>query len=152
MRASNTKISTLLMTGVLAGATGWSVARLWPIWTGTEFSVPLLTPFIMSALVGFLFSWTLMVRANLKKSSRRNGLDPLVSARSAALALSSSRVGSVAAGFYAGVLMLNALMLDSEASRRCVGTASLCVLASLIVATLGLWLERICRLPNDFDI
>ena len=151
MKAGNTKISFLVMMMALSGAAGWSVARLWPVWTSTELSVPLMTPVIMSGLAGFLFAWTWMVRANLKKPPRRNALDPIVAARSAAFALASSRVGSIAAGFYGGVLLLNVLMLDTEASRRCIGISGLTVVAGLMVAAIGLWLERICRLPDDLD-
>lgn len=149
MKAHNTKISYLLMLVALAGATGWSLCKLWPTWTTTEMSVPLLTPFVMAALAGFLFAWTLMVRGNLKKPSRHNQLDPIVAARSGALALSASRVGSLAVGFYTGVLLLNAVTLDSEASRTRVGISGVTVVASLFVIALGLWLERICRLPKD---
>jgi hypothetical protein len=60
-------------------------------------------------------------------------------------------VGSIAAGFYGGVLLLNVLMLDTEASRRCIGISGLTVVAGLMVAAIGLWLERICRLPDDLD-
>jgi len=105
----------------------------------------------MSVLACFLLAWTLMVRANHAKTSHHHRLDPVVAARSAALALAASRVGSIAAGFYGGVLLVNALMLDTQASGRRVGITSLTVLASLIVVGLGLWLEHICRLPDDFD-
>jgi len=151
MKSPNTKFSALVIMATLSGVIGWSVAKLWPTWTATELSVPLLTPFVMGALAGFLLAWTWMVRANLKKTSRRNELDPIVAARSAALALSASRVGAIATGFYGGVLILNALTLDTEASRRCVGISGATMLASVIVAGLGLWLERICRLPEDAD-
>jgi uncharacterized membrane protein YfcA len=105
----------------------------------------------MSALAAFLVAWTFMVRANHAKKAHHQRLEPIVAARSAALALAASRVGSIAAGFYGGVLLVNALMLDTQASSRCVAITSLTVLASLVVAGFGLWLERICRLPEDFD-
>jgi hypothetical protein len=92
-----------------------------------------------------------MVRIHLKGASGRNRLEPVVAARSAALALSSSRVGSIALGFYGGVLLLNALTLDTEASHRCVRITSATVVASFVVLVVGLWLERICRLPNNLD-
>jgi hypothetical protein len=104
----------------------------------------------MAALAVFLLAWTFMVRANHAKTTGHQKLDPIVAARSAALALAASRVGSIAAGFYAGVLLVNALMLHTPASGRCVEITSFTVLASLIVVVLGLWLEHICRLPDDF--
>ena len=151
MKSGNTKISFLLLVIILSGATGWAIARLWPIWMTSELSVPLMTAVIMSGLAGFLFAWTMKVRAYLKTPLRRNGLNPIIVARSAALALASSRAASIAAGFYAGVLLLNALTFDTAASRRCIGISGLTVVASLAVVTIGLWLERMCRLPDDLD-
>jgi hypothetical protein len=151
MKSPNTRISTLVLLVVLATSAGWSLATLWPTWTQTQLAVPVLTPIVMSALAVFLVAWTLMVRTNLKNTATRNRLDPIVAVRSAALALSASRVGSIAVGFYAGVLILNALTLDTEASRRCVTISGLTVFASLIVVICALLLERICRLPNDVD-
>lgn len=151
MKSPNTRISRLVLLVALTGSTGWSLAKLWPTWMQTQLAVPALTPIVMSALAVFLVAWTFMVRANLKKTATGNRLDPLVTARSAALALSASRVGSAAVGFYGGVLLLNALTLDTETSRRCVAISSATVIASLVVVVFGLWLERICRLPEDVD-
>ena len=146
MKSNSTKFSFLLALLALAGASGWSLARLWPTWNSTEMAIPVLTPVVMSVLACFLLAWTLMVRANHAKTSHHHRLDPIVAARSAALALAASRVGSVAAGFYGGVLLVNALMLDTQASGRCIAVTSLTVLASLIVVGLGLWLEHILSL------
>ena len=149
MKLQNTKLSVLIAASALAAAVGWSIAKLWPAWTSTQFAVPLLTPIVLWSLVAFLLAWTFMVRANVKKVAHLNKLDPMVAARSAALALSSSRAGAIAVGFYAGVLVLNALTLDTAASRRCVLITSVTVVAALFVVIIGLWLERICRLPDD---
>jgi len=151
MKLQHTKVSALIAVSALAAAVGWSIAKLWPEWTSTQFAVPVLTPIVLWGLFAFLLAWTLMVRANLKKVTHPNKLDPIVTARSAALALSSSRAAAVAFGFYAGVLLLAALTLDTPASHRCVVITSITVLAALLVMIIGLWLERICRLPDDGD-
>lgn len=134
---------------VLAGATGWSIARLWPTWTYTEMPVPVLTPILLSTFAGGLFSITLKVRSRLKDPAGRRELHPVFSTRTAALALAASRTGAVAMGFYAGVYLVNVLTLDSEASRTAAGNASPTVLVSAVIVALALWLERMCRLPND---
>jgi len=149
MKLQKTKVSLLVAVCALSVAIGWSIAKLWPAWTSTQFAVPALTPIVLWGLFAFLLAWTLMVRANLKKVAQANKLDPLVAARSAALALSSSRAGSIAAGFYSGVLLLNVLTLDTPASRRCVLITSVTVVAALLVIMIGLWLERLCRLPDE---
>jgi hypothetical protein len=76
-------------------------------------------------------------------------MEPLVAARTAALAMAASRTGAIAGGVYLGIALSFATRWGQEAGRERVITAGLSVLASIAVVAVALWLERMCRLPSD---
>ena len=76
-------------------------------------------------------------------------MDPIVAARSAALAMAASRTGAIVAGFYAGVTVgLLPGWSVAYVRDRVVVSAVTVLTASLVVAA-ALWLERVCRVPPD---
>ena len=95
-----------------------------------------------------------MTRARLKPGATINRLHPIVAARTAALAMSASRVGSLASGFYIGVLLANIVADYSSAGTDRIRISAVTAVASLLTAIVAVWLERICLLkepPNDRD-
>lgn len=102
----------------------------------------------MWVLAAALLIWTLLARKRIKPEKGKPKLDPILAARSAALAMSSSRVGSIAFGFYLAVFAENLLLENSPASRTRVFVSLLTALASLLTVAIGLWLEHLCRLPK----
>ena len=101
-----------------------------------------------------LLTWTLMTRARLKPGATVNRMHPIVAARTAALAMSASRVGSLAFGFYVGVLLANIVADYSSAGTDRIRISAVTAIASLLTAIVAVWLERICLLkepPNDRD-
>lgn len=143
-----TRISYLLTLALLAGGVGWLVTTLWPLFFGQAFATPWLTALTMWVLAAALLIWTLLARKKIKPEKGKPRLDPLLAARSAALAMASSRVGSIALGFYLAVFAENLLLENSPASRTRVFVSALTALASLLTVAIGLWLERLCRLPK----
>ena len=143
-----TKVGMLLVLSILASAIGWSLGQLWPTWFAQGIPVPVGSAVAMVLVTISLLAWTLMTRARLKPGSQAPRLNPLVAARTAALAMSASRVGSLVFGFYAGVALSSIAAVNSPAASNRIIISSVAAGASLITAAIALWLERICQLPE----
>lgn len=145
---SQTRISFLVSLTFIAGAIGWAVANIWPALFSQAFATPWLTAITMWLIGLALLIWTLLARKKIKPEKGKPRLDPLLAARSAALAMSASRVGAIALGFYVGILIENLVFSDSPASNERAVICGLTAIASLLTTIIGLWLEHICRLPQ----
>lgn len=144
----------LVVLAILAAAVGWSFAQLWPTFFGQGMPVSVGSAIAMILVFVSLLTWTLMTRARLKPDAKVNRLHPIVAARTAALAMSASRVGSLACGFYVGVLLANLAADYSSAGTDRIQISAVTAIASLLTAIVAVWLERICRLkepPADSD-
>lgn len=149
-----TKISTLVVLAILAASVGWSFAQLWPTVFGQGMPVSVGSAIAMILVFVTLLIWTLMTRARLKPGATLNRLHPIVAARTAALAMSASRVGSLACGFYVGVLLANLAAGYSSAAADRIQISAITAVASLLTAIVAVWLERICQIkepPADSD-
>ena len=149
-----TKIGMLAVLAVLAAAVGWSFAQLWPTFFGQGMPVSVGSAIAMILVFITLLIWTLMTRARLKPDATVNRLHPIVAARTAALSMSASRVGSLAFGFYVGVFLANIVADYSSAGTDRIRISAITAFASLLTAVVALWLEKICRLkepPADND-
>ena len=152
MRIQRTRYSLLVSLTVLAGALGWSLGRLWPHWFLMELSVPVANAITMWLISISLLVWTLVARPKLLRKDYAKRLPPIVAARTAALALAGSRVGSLVLGFYLGLLILNlGLTRTAEVTSRLLTIGAVLVAAVVLIAT-ALWLERLCEVkqpPED---
>jgi len=149
-----TKISTLAVLAILATSVGWSLSQLWPTLFGQGMPVSTGSAIAMVLVFITLLIWTLMTRARLKPDATLNRLHPIVAARTAALAMSASRVGSLACGFYVGVLLANVAAEYSSAGTNRIQISTVTAIASLLTAIVAVWLERICQIkepPADSD-
>jgi hypothetical protein len=149
-----TKISMLAVLAVLAAAVGWSFAQLWPTFFGQGMPVSIGSAIAMILVFLTLLTWTLMTRARLKPGATINRLHPIVAARTAALAMSASRVGALAFGFYVGVFLANIAADYSSAGSDRIRISAITSIASLLTAVVALWLERICQIkepPTDSE-
>jgi hypothetical protein len=150
-----TKIRVLVVLAVLSAAVGWSLAQLWPTWFAQGFPVSTGSAVAMILVAISLLVWTLMTRARLNPESGVKRLHPLVAARTAALAMSASRVGALALGFYVGVLLSNIVAIESAAGSDRIKAAAVTAVASFVTILIALWLERICRIkepPTETDL
>jgi len=143
-----TKISMLAVLAILAAAVGWSVAQLWPTFFGQGMPVSIGSAIAMILVFVTMLIWTLMTRARLKPGATVNRLHPIVAARTAALAMSASRVGSLAFGFYVGVLLANVAASYSSAGTDRIRISAVTAVASLLTAAVAIWLERICQIKE----
>ncbi|MGW0759901.1 DUF3180 domain-containing protein [Streptomyces sp. NPDC002814] len=148
------RIRVLAGVFVVAGVLSWAGARLWNS-IGTLPSVPLAAPIVLAVIAAVLLATALSLRARLKAQRERRpeakGVDPLMAARAVVFGQASALVAALVAGMYggAGVFLLESL--DIPARRDQAVYAGFSVVAGIAVIAAAIFLERVCRLPEDDD-
>jgi hypothetical protein len=143
-----------LLAGVFAVATvlSWAGARLWNS-VGTLPSVPLAAPVVLALIAVVLLSTALSLRARLKAQRERRpgakGVDPLMAARAVVFGQASALVAALVAGMYGGTGIFLLESLDVPVRRDQAVYAGFSVLTGIAVIAAALFLERVCRLPED---
>lgn len=147
------RIPVLVGIFVVAGVLAWAVARLWNA-LGTLPAVPVAAPIVLAIIATVLLATALSLRSRLKAQRERvpgaKGVDPMMAARAVLFGHASALVASLVSGLYGGVGV--ALLMDpSEAPARQDHTiyAGLSVAAGIAVVATAIFLERVCRLPDD---
>lgn len=145
---------------VLAGLFGvaailsWAGARLWNS-IGTLPSVPLAAPIVLALIAVVLMATALSLRARLKAQRERRpeakGVDPLMAARAVVFGQSSALVAALVSGMYGGTGVFLLESLDIPARRDQAIYAGFSVLAGIAVIAAAIFLERVCKLPEDDD-
>lgn len=146
-----TRIRVLLALAAIAAAVGWAVMVVVEGQQGRVIPVPWTAGALLWILTVALFAWTLLARPRLLRRQGARPMSPFVAARSAALAMAASRTGSLVAGFYAGMAIGAFPMRMTPAAQDTLWASLLAVSASVALAAVALWLERLCRLPSDDD-
>ncbi|MEU6088256.1 DUF3180 domain-containing protein [Streptomyces sp. NPDC047085] len=148
------RIRVLAGVFVVAGVLSWAGARLWNS-IGTLPSVPLAAPIVLTLIAVVLLSTALSLRARLKAQRERRpgakGVDPLMAARAVVFGQASALVAALVAGMYGGTGVLLLELLDIPARRDQAFYAGFSVLAGIAVIAAALFLERVCKLPEDED-
>lgn len=139
----------LALVGLISLVMGLAVADLYATATGRPIPVPLSSAITIAAVALVLVTWTEMFRRRMRAPDQR--VDPFVAVRSAALAMAASRGGAIICGMFLGVGSWYLFDLDSMAARQRVLICALGALAAFATTLAGLWLERICMLPDDDD-
>ncbi|MFJ5709836.1 MULTISPECIES: DUF3180 domain-containing protein [unclassified Streptomyces] len=137
---------------VVAGILSWGGARLWDS-VGTLPSVPLAAPVVLAVIAVVLTATALSIRARLKAQRERRpgakGVEPLMAARAVVFGQASALVAALVAGLYGGVGVFLLGSLDVPARRDQALYAAAAVVAAFGVIAAALFLERVCRLPED---
>ncbi|KOG35411.1 DUF3180 domain-containing protein [Streptomyces resistomycificus] len=145
-----------LLVGVfaVAGILSWAGARLWNS-VGTLPSVPLAAPIVLALIAVVLLSTALSIRARLKAQRERRpeakGVDPLMAARAVVFGQASALVAALVSGMYGGTGVFLLEFLDIPARRDQAIYAGFSVLAGIAVIAAAIFLERVCKLPEDDD-
>ncbi len=144
-------IAITLVTGLLA----WGGSRLWNS-VGTLPGVPAAAPIVLAIIAVVLvvtgFSLRSRLRAQRERVPGAKGVDPLAAARSVVLGQASALVAALVTGVYGGMGVFLGSLWDSVPGRHGqVVTAGLAVAAGIAVMAAGLWIQHICRLPDDPD-
>lgn len=142
-----TRARLLVALGVVAAAVGWAVTTLVDAFADRTLPVPWTAAVVMLVLAVALALWARGTRARLAGRPGTTPMDPLVAARSAALAMAASRTGALVAGFYAGVAVALAPSWDVGTVRGRIVVAALTVVGAGLVVAAALWLEHVCRVP-----
>ncbi|MEV5159463.1 DUF3180 domain-containing protein [Streptomyces sp. NPDC053728] len=145
-----------LLAGLLVGAgvLSWGAARLWDS-LGTLPSVPLAAPIVLAVIAVVLLATALSIRARLRAQRERRpgakGVEPLMAARALVFGQASALVAALVAGMYGGTGVFLLGFLDIPPRRDQAIYAGAAVLAGIGVIAAALFLERVCRLPEDGD-
>ncbi|MFF6790936.1 DUF3180 domain-containing protein [Streptomyces filamentosus] len=137
---------------LVAGVLSWGGARLWDS-VGTLPSVPLAAPVVLAVIAVVLTATALSLRARLRAQRERRpgakGVEPLMAARAVVFGQASALVAALVAGLYGGVGVFLLGSLDVPARRDQALYAAAAVVAAFAVIGAALFLERVCRLPED---
>jgi hypothetical protein len=148
------RIRVLAGVFVVAGILSWAGARLWNS-LGTLPSVPVAAPIVLALIAVVLAATALSLRARLKAQRERQadakGVDPLMAARAVVFGQASALVAALVAGMYGGTGVFLLESLDIPARRDQAVYAGLSVLAGIGVIAAAIFLERVCKLPEDDD-
>ncbi|MET8449449.1 DUF3180 domain-containing protein [Streptomyces sp. NPDC005209] len=148
------RIRVLVGVFVVAGVLSWAGARLWNS-VGTLPSVPLAAPIVLALIAVVLLSTALSIRNRLKAQRERRpgakGVDPLMAARAVVFGQASALVAALVAGMYGGTGVFLLELLDMPARRDQAIYAAFSVLAGFAVIAAAIFLERVCKLPEDED-
>jgi membrane-associated protease RseP (regulator of RpoE activity) len=148
------RIRVLAGVFVVAGVLAWSGARLWTS-LGTLPSVPLAAPVVLALIAAVLLATALSLRSRLKAQRERQpgakGVDPLLAARAVVFGQASALVAALVAGMYGGtgIVLLDSLEIPARRDQAIYAGAA--VVASFAVIAAALFLQHVCRLPEDDD-
>ncbi|MFC8420660.1 DUF3180 domain-containing protein [Streptomyces sp. NPDC057236] len=148
------RIRVLAGVFVVAGILSWAGARLWNS-LGTLPSVPVAAPIVLALIAVVISATALSIRARLKAQRERQadakGVDPLMAARAVVFGQASALVAALVAGMYGGTGVFLLESLDIPARRDQAVYAGFSVLAGIGVIAAAIFLERVCKLPEDDD-
>jgi divalent metal cation (Fe/Co/Zn/Cd) transporter len=150
------RIKVLVGLFVVAGVLTWAGARLWDSF-GSLPSVPVAAPIVLALIAALLgsaaFSFRARLRAQRERRADAKGVEPLLAARVLIFGQASALVAALVAGIYGGVgVFLLTTGLDAGPRRDQTIYAGLSVLAGAAVVAAALFLERVCKLPEDDDV
>jgi drug/metabolite transporter (DMT)-like permease len=144
-----TRPRLLVALVVISAAVGWGVSRLVDAYADRSLPVPWTAALVMFLLALALALWARGTRARLTGQPGTKPMDPIVAARSAALAMAASRTGAIVAGFYVGVSVSLVPGWGVAYVRERIIISLVTVLFAGLVVAAALWLERVCRVPPD---
>ncbi|TXL84861.1 DUF3180 domain-containing protein [Streptomyces sp. IB2014 016-6] len=148
------RIRVLFGIFAVAGVLSWGGTRLWDS-LGTLPSVPLAAPIVLAVIAVVLTATALSLRSRLRAQRERRpgakGVDPMMAARAVVFGHASALVAALVAGMYGGTGVFLLGSLDIPARRDQAYYAGFSVLAGIAVIAAAIFLERVCKLPEDHD-
>ncbi|WP_418275881.1 DUF3180 domain-containing protein [Isoptericola jiangsuensis] len=144
-----TRVRALLTLAVAVAAFGTVLLRLLES-RGTYLPGAALVEVVALALLAGLVLWAgWSVRAYLRGD--KPDLDPLRAARTFAMAKAAAWTGALLAGRYAAAVLVVLPQLDVEARRDQAIVSGAALVVSVVLAVVGLVVEKFCELPPDED-
>lgn len=149
------RIRTLAALFAVAAILSWALARMLDA-LGSLPSVPVAAPIVLAAIGAVLLATALSLRSRLKAQRERapgaKGVDPMMAARAVVFAQASALVAALVSGMYGGTgvfLLINEIDLPARGDQALY--AGLSVAAGIAVMAAAVFLERVCKLPDDED-
>jgi hypothetical protein len=147
-----TRPALLLGLAAATGALSYGAVDLW-LTRGTPPGVPVLAPFVLLLLAVVALATGLSLRARFKAQRERRvdakPVDPLTAARAVVFAKASALVAALIGGLYGGYGLYLWLHLDNDARREQAARCGFSVAAAVLLVLAALFLERVCRVPDD---
>lgn len=154
-RIQPTRIRSLFLVAIVTGALSWGGSVLWDNQKDWLPSVPVSAPLVLGFLAAIVAAIArgLSTRLSALRARRADArpVDPVFAARALGLAKASAIVGALVAGFYGGFGIFLAADLDAAARREGALAALFAVIAAVLLAAAGVWLERVLRVPPEDD-
>lgn len=144
-----TRPTLLLVLALLAAAIGWSCTGLVSTVAGATLPVPWSAAATLTVFAIAIFIWGLLARPRLTGQKGTRPMSPFVAARTAVLAMAASRTGAIVGGFYLGVLVAFLSDLATQIVQERSWAAGAAVVAAFLLVLAALWLERMCRIPQQ---
>lgn len=144
-----TRIPVLVGIAVIGVAAGWGLVEIVSGQTGRSVPVPLLAGTAIWLLAIALGAWTYFLRPRLRRQPGTTPVPPLAAARTAAFAMAASRTGAVVVGIYTGIAVATVTALATPAGASAFSSAVLAATGAVVLAGAALWLEGLCRIPED---
>lgn len=144
-----TRIRLLLGFFAVSAALGWAIGSVVTGQTGRVVPVPIIAPLTMWMLFTGLLLWTVLSRPRLLRKPGVQAMNPIVAARTAALAMAGSRTGALIGGLYTGVGVAALPQFTTQRGAETVWAAFAVVLACGALIGVALWLERLCQVPDE---
>lgn len=155
-----TRMPILMLLLLISLLAAWGVARILESYGSNLPEIPWTTPLLL-AVLGFALA---LIAADLRRrldrpdsrqereehgATRPREVNPLHAARMVVLAKAASHGGAIITGLYLGFAWYLLPDLDAQQRRARLIMAALSALMSLVIAILGLLMERILRLPEQ---
>ncbi|WP_036964041.1 DUF3180 domain-containing protein [Promicromonospora kroppenstedtii] len=145
-----TPVRTLIAVLVAVAVVGWLVLRALESRGVYLLVVPWLVDVAILALAGVVFWMGWAVRAYQK--GKRPSLDGIRAARTLVLAKAAALTGALLGGWYLAQVLVVLGDLAIEPRRDRAVAAGIAVLCSVVLAAIGLVVEKFCELPpSDKD-
>jgi len=146
-----TKWRLLIALAIVSAAIGWGLVIIVDSLASRFVPVPWLAAVAMWVLSLALLIWTLMSKPRLQHKHGAKPMDPIVAARTAALAMAGSRTGAIVAGIYLGVALGTYPHRDVPAGATTLWASAATALGAVALTLVAMWLEHICRIKSDDD-
>ena len=146
-----TRLRLLVAIALICGALGWGLVQIVSSWLGRLVPVPWLAAAALWLLAGAIAYWTVLARPRIQGRTGTKPMEPLVAARSAAMAMAASRIGSLMVGFYGGIAVGMVGRMAAPSAVQTFWASTMAAVGAVGIVAAALWLEQSCRIPAGGD-
>ena len=142
-----TRPSVLAILAAVSAVLGLTASDVADSLTSRSLPVPASSAITVAVVALSLLTWAVIFRRRLRDDTKR--VDPFTAVRTAALAMAASRAGAIIGGLFGGIGLWYTADLTTPLARERAVICAAGVLAAIVLVIAALWLERLCRLPED---